>query len=1138
MPYKQELEAVERVFDIRTKLNPKEVQDELPDIEEDFVSLESIDNPFELFDEVIFVKLADHERAQLHIEIINHGYEDEEEGARAEELAEDPTAEIEKAAALLFFHWSWPNAVIRSFVTLASQMSEIWEESKEEYTFHILDRQDWIDMFKKPLTTRHDELFPFDRRTDRVKQLVEGLPRTERDYDADSDPMNKEFFDDFVRILGDYSRGECCLSVAPDHRDVRTWRLLAYQVLKDPDMFACFPGVHHAATALDNHTVPGEYPFRRAWWLDGWRVPFQGDRMPAAGDEGYEIDNGELWGELGGTLREVFASGDVWDPWVLCRLVRLHWGHDDKVANQHAELAASAAFQSSWEVNEAGYLQRRPSSPAYKDLLFKTERKDLDRFLALARRFPVLLPVQTIEFADYGEDWPMEPVDAAAASKLLEIVGFNDDEPWDLVSVKGLRRGVWDEGLDMEFTRYDVYMTDDVRYTALRFLGMPAQAHPCDCPLIPSWPNTRLSAKIPVPDGEDEYNELLEQITERHSDHLHRGGDLVFSRRKLADTDLIEDLDRVLSDWSDVMLIKGRGIDGRGDLIDPDTIYVLETLPGIKARRLKKLGRAVEYGQARREVGLEVAAAYFQPRVDVKFPGRLLQMRDGLRSVMGDRYRLEYSDFCPFFRTPSFSVDEPRWHSTPTATWDATQWQWPRHCDYREVTLEVYWDENWKQQFCDRFEHLYTDSQGGRNSGLEPFYGVAVFPVEFRRGPPGDLGDFEPDLGIVPGRSTRGSAPSHEVNRMAFVFARREPLQRPGRVPWCFMHRTEGIGRAPGSYMLGEYGGWPTTWYHICEYLFDLGKTIFALDRPHGNIHHDNLLIGRRLCRSNGSFAKKHGFVRMFLPAPSGAPDTNAAYVPYIAPEVATSGVSRASDVFAWARLGVHFLSPMPRDGYLFRDQGGDGRVVWFAEVLDGIEASLDPNPAQRLAAGRKFLNLLADVSLSVVLDGSKPANPNRVDIQTRYGRLAPLLPPWAVNAPPGFEVPTRVYRVYGETDFGQGYVDRGDGPDNGDDGDDDDDDDDDDDGNSSDSSDSDSQKPTPGSAAARGVFSDNSSSGDESVGCCFDPEKCDCNTPATAIQDTLAVTLAQIAAEDTDDETSASESGDEGAAHFSDGDD
>lgn len=45
---------------------------------------------------------------------------------------------------------------------------------------------------------------------------------------------------------------------------------------------------------------------------------------------------------------------------------------------------------------------------------------------------------------------------------------------------------------------------------------------------------------------------------------------------------------------NDCILIQGFGYDDELDLIDPDTIYVLETLPGIKFRQLKateRLGR-------------------------------------------------------------------------------------------------------------------------------------------------------------------------------------------------------------------------------------------------------------------------------------------------------------------------------------------------------------------------------------------------------------------------------------------------------------------------------------------------------------------------------------------------------------------
>ncbi|KAK3352712.1 hypothetical protein B0T25DRAFT_567979 [Lasiosphaeria hispida] len=1164
MPYNQELEAVERVFDMRFNINSsKGVQEKLPAIKEAFISLASLANPREKFDHVVYVGFAQRESFQLCNEIIGNTGEDKEEYERAEELTLKSSPEMERVAALLFFHWSWPNAILRHFLAFADDYLSVKARNDERNKTHGITYQDedwiWLDKFELALRDRHDELFAHDQRSDRYSDLVDGR------RDGNGREVNVDFFDNFHSILGEVARGEATVTVAPLPGDVKMWRLLAHHVMKYPEYFAQWPGVHFAATGLGNQTMPGEYPFRRTWWLDGWRVPFQGDINPAASGEHYGMVDDEIRGDLGNGLREVFDAGDVWDSWVLCRLHHIAAVSEEN-ADWHAKLAGSAAFERNWEVTEAGYLQRRPSSRAYKELLLKTERRDVDRFLALSRRFPVLLPWQTIEFADY-EGYDLQPVDSGAASQLLDAMGLvawdETGELWDLVSLKGVKRASLGGGNPMAHARHNVYVTDDLHRRTSYMKEMPGQSYPCDCAICfsSSSPRPRLVERADISDSEDsdedEHLEMASQILHRHRGPDHRGGELVFARRILANTDLVQNLDRVLSDWSDAVLIWGRGFNKKGKLIDAKTIYVLETLTGIKARQLRKLGRPVEYGQSRRGMGLKVAESYFSGRLLVDYPPYPEthgSQREELQLAMGPRYHPQYSDFAHFIKGSDVAVD---WQAFDLGPTDVNVWAGRQQGQSMngplsmQVTLVVYSGENWEQRFWDRFVHLYDDAQGERNTGVVPFLGLTTLPIQFLSGPRA-VGS---EVGIRPATEPHAVA---DTRRPALVFRRLRTLAAEADVFWSFEARILfSAGAAPSRYNTLGAGTWRATWYHICEYLFDIGKTVFALDRPHGNINHRNLLIDRRVRRSPRVATVTYDpprsmpAVRVVLTAPEGEPTSDAALASYAAPEVATSGVSRAADVFAWARLGVHFLSPDVNDRAFFRDQEGHGRLVYLADVLDRLEACLDPHPAPRLAAGRRLLHLLADISLRrVPLDGRKPAPASRYDMPARYPRVANLLPPWMNNAPPGGAVPVRMYRVYGEADFGQrGVVDGGGDPD---------DDDSDDRGgdDSSSSSDSDSAKPTPGSAAARGVFSDGgSSSGDDSPGGCYHVGDCDCDsvTPPPSVASPAAsdeedddedgededetvteitVTFASMVAagdafEDTDDEASSDEAGD-----------
>lgn len=84
------------------------------------------------------------------------------------------------------------------------------------------------------------------------------------------------------------------------------------------------------------------------------------------------------------------------------------------------------------------------------------------------------------------------------------------------------------------------------------------------------------------------------------------------------------------------MLIFGRGDDGRGNLIDGKTLYLLETLPGMKLRGLKRKTT----DEAR---GLASACLYLNLKLDHQYEGT--EGRNLLKSIMRERYHPRFSDF-------------------------------------------------------------------------------------------------------------------------------------------------------------------------------------------------------------------------------------------------------------------------------------------------------------------------------------------------------------------------------------------------------------------------------------------------------------------------------------------------------------
>lgn len=156
------------------------------------------------------------------------------------------------------------------------------------------------------------------------------------------------------------------------------------------------------------------------------------------------------------------------------------------------------------------------------------------------------------------------------------------------------------------------------------------------------------------------------------------------------------------------MLIWGRGFNKKGKLIDAKTIYVLETLTGIKARQLRKLGRPVEYGQSRRGMGLKVAESYFSGRLLVDYPPYPEthgSQREELQLAMGPRYHPQYSDFAHFIKGSDVAVD---WQAFDLGPTDVNVWAGRQQGQSMngplsmQVTLVVYSGENWEQRFWDR----------------------------------------------------------------------------------------------------------------------------------------------------------------------------------------------------------------------------------------------------------------------------------------------------------------------------------------------------------------------------------------------------------------------------------------------------
>ncbi len=237
------------------------------------------------------------------------------------------------------------------------------------------------------------------------------------------------------------------------------------------------------------------------------------------------------------------------------------------------------------------------------------------------------------------------------AAELLGGVGLGGAGDWDLVSLDGTQR-VWafpDFFGNLDHYRHVLYLNDDVnkRYYESG-CGFPGQTVPCRCKeqprgndLFDHW-HRRFEVQ----------GHLGSFLHNPHCQAFH-GGEIVFARRKLEDSALVQNLDRFWLDWvsgfflfccclmtdtiqNDCMFIQGRGLDAHGKLIDGNTMYILETLPGIKARLLKS-------GISEEARKLTSACHYF----NLKLENREFDAigRSMLQEIMGAEYHPRYSDY-------------------------------------------------------------------------------------------------------------------------------------------------------------------------------------------------------------------------------------------------------------------------------------------------------------------------------------------------------------------------------------------------------------------------------------------------------------------------------------------------------------
>ncbi|KAK3943308.1 hypothetical protein QBC46DRAFT_307304 [Diplogelasinospora grovesii] len=641
-------EKLHESLDERLLLNNERVSEILEDTHGKIASLNSLaDTDFrKRFTHVIFVRLSRHEKYLLEEEVFRAGYRDwvgEKEYAETE-LAEHSTHLIEKVARELFLKWSWADAVLRHLISELHQVTyPEWYDSDEEYNYNDDggDDVDIVKSFSKKLSDRKDEIhLPGDRRSHRVHELL-------------TDELNAHFFTKKrtrkeVWGLFFVLERENNIAVAPHPADLRTWRLLAYQVQKQHLLLRKWPGVHKAAFEagqMEKEERRGEYPFYGDWYRELCRNE---QVFPSASsssiigspsyrhgsDSSSDESPSEKEDHLLEDIQRLYAVSDVWDVWILCRMLLCASVVDGFDQNPGTErlfwrFEKTENFKKHW---------KRKSRRQGLIGTYHSQKYDylVSPWLAFKHSYPLSEPEDFIEFADYTDYDFRDIGDEKVTKELLEQLGFESNgsgaETWDLVYLEGSKRDLYRPVIGLSHFRHSLYLTDDMQEQYLSGYDYPGLCYPCDCKTddVKRWDD--------VPYEKRQWN----GHRDGHYQWNHPGGNVVFRRRKLEETSFCENLDRFWVDWNDCLLIMGSGRDGGWGIVDEDSIYLLETLPGIKARKLKEEG------------GDALARLFFN--LKWHYRDSLHMQRDMLREIMGSRFRPEYADFTYFISPAEFDT--------------------------------------------------------------------------------------------------------------------------------------------------------------------------------------------------------------------------------------------------------------------------------------------------------------------------------------------------------------------------------------------------------------------------------------------------------------------------------------------------
>ncbi|KAF4629039.1 hypothetical protein G7Y89_g9111 [Cudoniella acicularis] len=856
-------------------------------IENDYLfnlhALRLLSNPLHAssYSNIIRIRLQPYERILLAdiVNVLSSG------NSKAKPDCDEKAAETANhVATLLFFRWSWADSVLRHI------LGEFSPDNVVEA--HGGDHEEAFAAYRTQLRTRvRDDIY--DRRYHRTEQLV-----------AD----NSELFsrvDQFADIN---------ITVAPHVHDIQLWIALGNCVtacLASLTSFRRWPGFCEIAELLGSwrdmdaasfteglqaaismkiattpdfppRTIP-LIPSEEAAVADNFKLRDLRPEMPV--NEKQKRVN--RWAS--DSVQLIFEAEDVWDAWILSRMVQTLVYNMVNI-DEFKSIVQSQAFSPHWKVVEndrdeslvswavhpveqfGGILNERLSTVSGGFI-----EEDLQEYMDLAYRrhyhnLPLLDPRVFLEFIPWNQ---LADCSTDAISDLLEDLGLDASIFTGILCKASVTKAISPSRI--------FYASDDLY-----------------APHV---------------------------TTAYHYPGLLKDGKIIYWCRKLEDTEFLKDLRHYWTIWVSETIyceIYSNMIYENDCAITRNpfdsSLYVLETLPGIKARMLEQ----------RSDIGSVLD--FF----DVKYRYRetFSVQREMLRNILGTEYDSSYTDFllyikpdefdlpqCSFVGAGSFGrVYHARWSKKPVKQFDHVE-ELPG-----DVVLKIALAQEGPAKFFSELGTVYA-ALAGDNSGCVKFYGFTQVFVD-QTGKPIQVDHIT-------------ATPAYLAYALVFDYASK------GHVLDVLDEELE-----PGAPV--------ENWLTICDVLSEIAeglRTIHKKNVIHRDLHENNVLVQEEqvpdcdeiecvtLISDLGEgkdMAKLSTYKATEIPAVPGFFSIEDS----LAPEVAARGSSKESDIYAWAVLAVKIISKC-----YTRLADEDGKVYYPAKLMRVLEQCLDPNPNIRFDA-------------------------------------------------------------------------------------------------------------------------------------------------------------------------------------------